>query len=102
MHYLLFYEKTPNHSEREKPLMAAHRSHLDAAVGRGELILAGSLGQPTDGAAVLLFQADSASVAEDFARADPYVIDGLVNRWWVRTWDVVVGKMVASLACARY
>jgi uncharacterized protein len=96
MHFLLFYEKTPNHAEREKPLMAAHRAHLDRAVHRGELLLGGSLRQPSDGAAVLLFQADSANVAEEFARADPYVIDGLVDRWSVRQWDTVVGKILAT------
>lgn len=95
MHYLLFYEKIKNPADREKPLMTAHRAHLNAAVSRGELILAGSLSQSTDVAAVLLFQADSASVAEEFAKTDPYVIDGLVNRWWVRTWDVVVGAGLA-------
>ena len=97
MHYLLFYEKTLDHAEREKPLMAAHRKHLDAAVRRGELVLGGSLGQPADGAAVLLFEADTAAFVEEFARADPYVIDGLVNRWTVRPWDIVVGTGVLSL-----
>ena len=97
MRYLLFYEKTLDHAEREKPLMAAHRKHLDAAVRRGDLVLGGSLSQPTDGAAVLLFQAGAAAVAEEFARADPYVVDGLVNRWTVRPWDIVVGTGVLSL-----
>ncbi len=91
MHYLLFYEKTADHSAREVPLAAAHRRHLDRAVERGELLLGGSLENPTDGSALLLFQAQSASVAEEFAKADPYVIDGLVNRWHVRRWGTVVG-----------
>jgi uncharacterized protein YciI len=30
-------------------------------------------------------------VAEDFARADPYVRNGLVTRWRVREWSVVIG-----------
>ena len=94
MHFLLFYEKSPDHAEREKPLMAAHRKHLDAAVCRRELVLGGSLRQPIDGAAVLLFQADTVAIAEEFARADPYVVDGLVNRWTVRPWDIVVGTGV--------
>ncbi len=93
MHYLLFYEKTPDHAAREKPLAAAHRQHLEAAVHHGELLLGGSLEQPTDGAAVLLFDAESPAVAEAFAKADPYVIDGLVCRWHVRTWDTVVGRL---------
>jgi uncharacterized protein YciI len=97
MHYLLFYEKVSGHAVREEPLRAAHRAHLEAAVRRGELILGGSLGDPTDGSAVLLFETDSAAVAEDFAKADPYVVDGLVNQWRVRVWETVVGTGVIML-----
>lgn len=94
MHYLLFYEKTSDHADREKPLMGAHRAHLDAAVRRGELLLGGSLGNPDNGSAVLVFDAPSAVVAEEFAKGDPYVVDGLVNRWHVRPWTTVVGTML--------
>jgi hypothetical protein len=41
--------------------------------------------------AVFLFKAESATVAEAFAAADPYVMNGLVPRWWVRKWPTVVG-----------
>ncbi len=27
--------------------------------------------------------------------ADPYVLNGLVTRWWVREWTTVVGKDAA-------
>ena len=30
--------------------------------------------------------------ADDFARNDPYVKDGLVNRWYVKPWNVVFGR----------
>ena len=57
---------------------------------RGELVMAGALWEPVDGAA-LLFRGDDRSVAERFAAADPYVRNGLVTNWRVRRWDVVVG-----------
>ena len=31
-------------------------------------------------------------MAEDFARNDPYVVHGLVARWEVRPWTVVIGN----------
>jgi uncharacterized protein YciI len=96
MHYLLFYEKAPDHAEREGPLQAAHRTHVMAAVARGELLLGGPLADPLDGAQALLFQADSAATAEAFAAADPYVLNGIVTRWRVRPWQTVVG---AGAAC---
>ena len=55
MHYLLFYEKAPDHAQREGPLMAAHREHVRAALSRGEIVLAGPLREPADGSNVLLF-----------------------------------------------
>lgn len=92
MHYLLFYEKAPDYAVRQGELQHAHLEHVSAAARGGELVLAGSLLDPNDGAAVLVFKAESRSVAEAFARADPYVIHAVVNKWWVRGWDTVVGK----------
>ena len=31
-------------------------------------------------------------VVDDFAKADPYVKEGLVRTWKVRPWTVVVGQ----------
>ena len=31
------------------------------------------------------------TLAEDFARRDPYVANGLVTKWTVRPWAVVIG-----------
>jgi uncharacterized protein len=61
-----------------------------AAHTRGELVLAGALADPTDGA-VLVFRGDSPAAAEAFAAADPYVRHGLVTRWRVRAWATVIG-----------
>jgi uncharacterized protein len=92
MHYLLFYEKAAGYAARQGPLQSAHRAHLSAAVRRGELLLAGSLADPVDGSAVLLFQADSPAVVEACAAADPFVLHGVVSRWWVREWQTVLGE----------
>jgi uncharacterized protein YciI len=72
-----------------------HLSLAWAAQARGELILAGALADPVDGA-VFLFQGDSPAIAEAFAKADPYVRNGLVTRWRVRPWTTVVGENAAS------
>ena len=90
MHYLLFYETGPGYEERRKPFRAAHLQHGREAVERGELVLAGALANPIDGA-VLLFRSDSPAAAEEFAKADPYVVNGLVKKWYVREWTTVVG-----------
>ena len=95
MHYLLFYEKAPDYAVRQGSLQAPHLAYVQAAVRRGDLVLGGSLADPTDGAAVLLFRADSPAVAEAFAKADPYVTHGVVSKWRVRAWETVVGEGAA-------
>jgi uncharacterized protein YciI len=90
MHYLLFYELTDDYLDRRPQFRQEHLQLAWQASERGELLLAGALANPTDGA-VLLFQGDSPEVAEQFVRADPYAINGLVKGWSVREWTTVVG-----------
>jgi uncharacterized protein YciI len=91
MHYLLFYDVVENYAERRLPFRKDHLAHARAAAGRGELVLAGALANPVDGT-VLLFKGDSPAAADAFARADPYVTNGLVTAWRVREWTTVVGS----------
>jgi uncharacterized protein len=90
MHFLLFYEAGEDYVARRAAFRAAHLELAWAASERGELVLGGALADPVDGA-LLLFEANSPSVAENFARVDPYVTSGLVKRWHVRQWNTVVG-----------
>jgi len=91
MHYLLMYEAADDYLERRPQYRAEHLELARQAFARGELLLAGALDEPVDGA-VLLFSADSPQPAEEFARADPYVQNGLIKAWRVRKWNTVVGQ----------
>ena len=90
-HFLLFYDTAPDYLQRRGEFRQAHLALAWAAAARGELLLGGALADPVDGA-VLLFQGDDPTVAERFARADPYVLNGLVREWKVRRWTTVVGE----------
>lgn len=90
MHYLLFYDVVDDYVTRRVPLRAAHIGHAREAVARGEMVLGGALANPPDGA-VLLFRGSSPEAAEQFAKNDPYVLNGLVKKWWVREWTTVLG-----------
>ena len=90
MYWLLLYDVVDDYVERRVPLRADHLGLARAAFDRGELVMAGALADPADGA-VLVFEADSADVATAFAEADPYVTNGLVTSWRVRPWTVVIG-----------
>ncbi|MFL6708131.1 MAG: YciI-like protein [Massilia sp.] len=90
MHYLLMYELAADYLERRADYRGVHLDLARAAQQRGEIVLAGALAEPAD-MAVLMFQGDSPAAAEAFARADPYVTQGLVTSWKVRPWNTVIG-----------
>ena len=94
-HFLLFYDGAPDYFERRPQYRNDHLTHAWAAQERGELVVAGAFADPVDGAA-LMFAGEDRSVAEQFARADPYVVNGLVARWQVREWTTVVGDLAAT------
>ena len=89
-YWLLVYEYVEDYVERRAPFRQAHLELAHHAHDRGELVMAGALADEPYGA-VFVFGADEASVAEDFARTDPYVNEGVVTSWRVRGWNVVVG-----------
>jgi uncharacterized protein YciI len=90
MYFLLLYDVVDDYLERRAPLRQEHLGLATAAHERGELVMAGALDEPADGA-VLVFKGDGPGAAEAFARSDPYVRNGLVTNWRVRPWNVVVG-----------
>ena len=92
MHYLLMYDVSADYLARRGEFRGAHLELARQAVERGEMVLGGALADPVDGA-VLLFRGDSPASAEAFARADPYVANGLVSRWRVRPWTTVIGAL---------
>ncbi len=95
MHFLLFYEFVPDYLQRRSAYRDDHLRLCWEAQARAELILGGAVADPVDGA-VLLFQGANDAAASAFAQADPYVLAGLVTRWWVRPWTTVVGEAAAT------
>lgn len=89
-HFALFYDVVGGFITKRMTYREAHLRLVHGAHDRGELVMAGALGDPPDGA-LLVFRAPDASVAEAFARNDPYVINGLVTGWHIRRWNVVTG-----------
>jgi len=95
VHYLLMYDLAPDYLERRGAFRDEHLKLAWAAQERGEIVIAGALADPAD-QAVLLFTGESSEAAERFARADPYVVHGIVRQWHVRPWVTVVGEDAAT------
>ncbi|MPY91075.1 MAG: hypothetical protein GEU99_24570 [Luteitalea sp.] len=90
-YFALFYEVVDDYLAKRAPFRADHLRQVQDAHDRGELLLAGAFAEPADGA-LLIFRTQDRSVAEDFARRDPYVMQGVVTRWYVRLWTQVLGN----------
>jgi uncharacterized protein YciI len=89
-YFALFYDVVDDFVSRRTAYREEHLRFAREAHDRGELILAGALTDPAD-RALLIFRAADRSVVEEFARNDPYVINGLVTRREIRPWNVVIG-----------
>ena len=90
MHTILFYDVVDDYVERRAQFRQQHLELARQAQQRGEVVMGGALADPVDGA-ILVFRGDSTDTAEAFAKADPYVINGLVKAWRVRKWNTVIG-----------
>src|SRR6266481_2529729 len=90
-YYALFYEVVDDFPNRRTPFRQEHLRLANEARARGDIIFAGALAEPAD-RALIVFRAADKSNAEAFARKDPYVVNGLVKKWEVRPWNVVVGN----------
>jgi uncharacterized protein YciI len=94
-HFLLIYHYAPGYIERRAEFRSHHLTLAAAAADAGDLILGGALTDPFD-TGLLLFLSIDKSTAYAFAQADPYVTNGLVERYEVRHWVTVAGALAAE------
>jgi uncharacterized protein YciI len=88
MNYVLLYESADDVAERAPAHAAAHREHWRPFRERGELLLIGPFGDPQSQGAMSVFTTRAS--AEQFARTDPFVVNGVVRSWEIREWDEAV------------
>jgi uncharacterized protein YciI len=87
-YFALIYEMVADFVARRAAFRDEHLRLAGESHARGEIVLAGALAEP----ALIIFRCAYISTAEEFARRDPYVVNGLVKKWTVRPWTVVVGQ----------
>ena len=87
----LSYDYVPDILDRRPPHRAAHLAQVEEWAGRGELVIAGALGDPPRGA-LFGFAVDDPARVEEFVAADPYVAAGLVTAHRIEPWNVVAHR----------
>ena len=86
--YLLLYTYVENMAERRVPHREAHLAAIRAERDAGRVSMAGALGTPPTGAAIVWTGVTPEEI-ERFTAADPYVVNGLVTSRRIERWNVV-------------
>jgi uncharacterized protein YciI len=86
--WVLFYEAADDVLSRAPKHFPAHRARYEDFHARGSLLLIGTFGNPQSEGSMAVFS--SREAAEEFAREDPFVVNGVVRTWELRQWNEVL------------
>ena len=67
--------------------IAAHKQRSQAWHEQGKLVMAGAFRDNPEGRLNSMGVLISREAAEEFAKGDPFVLNGKVIRWYVREWN---------------
>ena len=87
-HLLLLYQYVDDMVDRRAPHREAHLERIRAEQSAGTVTLAGALGNPPTGGAIV-FKGVERDHVEQFVAGDPYVQAELVTSWRVEPWGLV-------------
>ncbi len=90
MKYVLFYESADDVRSKAPVHFAAHCARWAEFAADGSRLMIGTFGTPQDEGSMGIFS--NREAAEAFARGDPFVLHGVVRRWYIREWNEVLAN----------
>jgi uncharacterized protein YciI len=87
MKYVLIYDSADDVAQTAPVHFAAHRARWKDFQADGTLLLIGPYADQSGALAVFTTRA----AAEEFARSDPFVLNGVVRAWSVKEWAEALG-----------
>jgi uncharacterized protein len=88
MKYVLFYESADDVAAKAPAHFPAHKERLDEFNAAGTLEMVGTFADPQTEGSMSIFTTRDA--AEEFAKGDLFVLNGVVARWYVREWNEIL------------
>src|SRR5579859_5551443 len=70
--------------------IAAHKQHSQEWHEHGKLVMAGAFRDSPEGRLQTMGVLTSREAAEEFAKGDPFVVNGKVIRWYIREWNNIL------------
>lgn len=88
MKYVLFYQSAPDVRSKAPLHFAAHSARWAEFQARGTLLMIGTFADPQAEGSMAVFT--TREDAEEFATSDPFVLNGVVDKWFIREWNEVL------------
>lgn len=93
--YALQYDYVPDALEKRKPHREAHLALFSKQVEKGNVVLAGAVDNPPTGG-LLIFRNLSANEIEQLVQQDPYVVNGVVQKYTIKPYMAVLGDSLLN------
>jgi uncharacterized protein YciI len=81
--YVLYYQSSPDVLAKAPLYGEAHRARWKQFLDNGTLLMIGPFANPKEGAMGIFTTREA---AENFAKEDPFVLNGVVSHWVIREW----------------
>jgi uncharacterized protein YciI len=82
--YVLFYQSAADVRAKAPPHVHEHSARIKEFHARGTLLMIGVFANPEEGAMGVFTTREA---AEEFARGDAFVLNGVVRDWRVSAWN---------------
>jgi uncharacterized protein len=87
--YVLFYESAADVRAKAPLHFPDRRARWEAFRTSGTLLLIGTFANPQEGSMAIF---STREAAEEFARGDPFVPNGVVRDWYIREWNEAIAE----------
>ncbi len=90
VYYVVFFETFYNSFDdalaKNPDLIATHLARTNEFHAQGILLMAGAFLNNPGEALGTMGILTSREAAEEYAKGDPFVLNGMVNKWYIREW----------------
>ena len=90
MYYVVFFETFYDSFEdamsKAPDVIAAHTARSKELHAQGTLLMSGAFLNRAEEPLSTMAICATPEAAEEYARGDPFVLNGMVSRWYIRKW----------------
>lgn len=93
--FVILYNFGENFVDRRKPYRQPHLGHISSFEASGKIAAGGAL-EPSARMGIILFRG-TRNEAVKYVESDPYILAGVVERYTISEWSLVVGDALSAL-----